>query len=107
MCGSCVSRTNCGVCCEFCDGYNLHFTAKSRQGNSSHEASIPKDGSAGAFGYGIITDQGVLIVTTNHKGVLDSEAQHGDANNPVFHNHYGTLRADNRCGDDPAVFQIS
>jgi hypothetical protein len=56
-------------------------------------ASIPRDGSAEAFGYGIITNQGVLIVTTTDKGVLDSEAQKGDANNPVFHNHYVTLRA--------------
>lgn len=70
-------------------------------------ASIPKDGNAGAFGYGILTDQGVIIVTTTHKGVLDSAAQNGNANNPIFHNHYVTLRADNRCGDDPAVFQIS
>ena len=38
--------------------------------------NIPKDGSGGAFGYGIITSAGI-IVTTTHKGVLDSELQSG------------------------------
>ena len=55
------------------------------------KASIPEDGSGGAFGYGIITGTGVVIVTT-----LDSEAQNGNANNPVFHNHYVKLGNDAR-----------
>lgn len=69
------------------------------------KASIPKDGSAGAFGYGILTGDGE-IVTTTHKGVLDSEAQNGNANNPVFHNHYMKLGNDARCGGNPAVVAI-
>jgi hypothetical protein len=50
---------------------------------------IPKDGSGGAFGYGILTEAGLngVIVTTTHAGVKDSELQE-DASDPVFHNHY-------------------
>jgi hypothetical protein len=69
-------------------------------------ASIPKDGSAGAFGYGILTGDSE-IVTTSHKGVLDSEAQNGIADNPVFHNHYVKLGNDARCGSNPAVVAIT
>jgi hypothetical protein len=71
------------------------------------KASIPKDGSGGAFGYGIITGTSVVIVTTTHKGVLDSEAQNDNANKPVFHNHYVNLGNDARCGSDPAVVAIT
>jgi hypothetical protein len=71
------------------------------------KSAIPKDGSGGAFGYGIITGTGVVIVTTTHKGVLDSEAQNGNANNPIFHNHYVKLGKDARCGSDPAVVAIT
>jgi len=71
------------------------------------KGSIPKDGSGGAFGYGILTGDSV-IVTTTHKGVLDSEAQNGDANNPVFHNHYVHLGTDaQHCGNNPAVTAIT
>jgi hypothetical protein len=53
---------------------------------------IPKDGSGGAFGYGILTDAGFdgVIVTTTHAGIKDSEVQ-DDASDPVFHNHYVKL----------------
>lgn len=53
---------------------------------------VPTDGSAGAFGYGVITSDGLdaIIVTTTHAGVKDSIAQ-ADANDPVFHNHYVAL----------------
>ena len=71
------------------------------------KASIPKDGSGGKFGYGIITGTGVVIVTTTHKGVLDSEAQNGNPNNPIFHNHYVRLGKDARCGSGPAVVAIT
>jgi len=71
------------------------------------KALIPTDGSGKAFGYGIITGTGVIIVTTTHKGVLDSEAQNGNANNPIFHNHYVKLGHDDRCGSDPAVVAIT
>jgi hypothetical protein len=38
---------------------------------------IPKDGSEGAFGYGILTDAGLegVEVTTTHAGIKDSEVQ--------------------------------
>jgi hypothetical protein len=54
--------------------------------------SIPKDGSGGAFGYGILTDAGLdgVMITTTHAGVRDSEVQ-DDASDPVFHNHYVEL----------------
>lgn len=53
---------------------------------------VPKDGSGGAFGYGILTEAGFdgVIVTTTHAGVRDSEVQ-DDASDPVFHNHYVEL----------------
>jgi hypothetical protein len=53
---------------------------------------IPKDGSGGAFGYGILTDAGLdgVMITTTHAGVRDSEVQ-DDASDPVFHNHYVEL----------------
>jgi hypothetical protein len=53
---------------------------------------VPKDGSGGAFGYGLLTEAGFdgVIVTTTHAGVRDSEAQ-DDASDPVFHNHYVEL----------------
>jgi hypothetical protein len=56
------------------------------------DGSIPKDGSGGAFGYGILTEAGLdgVIVTTTHAGVRDSEVQ-DDASDPVFHNHYVEL----------------
>jgi hypothetical protein len=52
-------------------------------------AKIPKDGSASAFGYGIITDSvGVnnVLALTTHKGVLDHPSQSG-ASDPKFHAH--------------------
>ena len=57
------------------------------------KAKIPKDGSGGAFGYGIISGAGLeaILVSTTHAGVLDSEAQE-NVNDPVFHNHYVALQ---------------
>ena len=60
-------------------------------------ASIPKDGNHGAFGYGVLTS-GAAIVSTTHKGVLDSQTQGRDKENPVFHNHYVNLVHDALCG---------
>ncbi len=61
------------------------------------EANIPKDGSGGAFGYGVVTSQtdvdGTVLVTTTHAGVLDSEDQ-SDANDPEWHNHYVRVAED-------------
>jgi hypothetical protein len=70
---------------------------------------IPENGEGGAFGYAVITDEGFdsVIVTTTHEGVYDSEEQK-DENDPVFHNHYITLREGvDECGDNPAVGSIS
>lgn len=65
-------------------------------GQFTADALIPQNGGGQAqlkFGYGIITGEGV-IVSTSHAGVLDSEKQKGNPNNPVFHNHYVALKED-------------
>ena len=71
---------------------------------------IPKDGSGGAFGYGILTTQqlSAIMVSTTHAGVLDSEDQR-NANDPRWHNHYVSLAnvPDDACGSDPAVTAIT
>ena len=56
-------------------------------------AKIPKDGSAGAFGYGIFTNgnENVLALTT-HGGVLDHPSQ-VDKDDPVMHAHVLDLMA--------------
>ncbi|MDF0681610.1 MAG: hypothetical protein P0116_11665 [Candidatus Nitrosocosmicus sp.] len=70
---------------------------------------IPKDGSGGAFGYGILTTKGLsaIMVSTTHAGVLDSEDQR-NANDPRWHNHYVSLGDDTEnCGANPAVTSIT
>lgn len=55
--------------------------------------TIAKDGSDGAFGYGVLNQGGdSLMVATTHGGVLDSETQSGAAD-PIWHNHYVQLTA--------------
>ena len=66
-------------------------------------AGIPKDGNHGAFGYGVITASGTVIVSTTHKGVLDSKTQGAEKDNPVFHNHYIQLKDEPKCGSNPGV----
>ena len=71
---------------------------------------IPTNGDGGAFGYGILTTQGLnaVMVSTTHKGVYDSEDQKG-TNDPRWHNHYVSL-ADvpgDPCGSNPAVTSIT
>jgi hypothetical protein len=68
------------------------------------KASIPKDGSGGAFGYGVLTSD-TIIVSTTHPGVLDSKTQNGNKDNPVFHNHYTQLDfpPNPHCGPNPEV----
>jgi hypothetical protein len=59
------------------------------------DGRIVRDGSNGAFGYGIITADGnALTVTTTHKGVLDSEDQNGNKDSPRWHNHFVQLNTD-------------
>lgn len=70
---------------------------------------IPTDGSGGAFGYGILTSEGLdaVVVSTTHAGVLDGEEQE-DADDPVWHNHFVTLGEDSEnCGNDPNVESIT
>lgn len=58
---------------------------------------INKGGQDGAFGYGVVTLDGLggsgdsLMAATTHKGVLDSEKQNGDQFSPVWHTHYVQL----------------
>lgn len=69
---------------------------------------IPTDGSEGAFGYGILTEDGdAILVTTTHAGVLDSEEQNYilDA---TWHNHFVRLGDDvAECGEDQGVVDIT
>jgi hypothetical protein len=85
-------------------------TAKNVQAILQAHGHIPKDGSGGAFGYGILTSQGLnaIMVSTTHAGVLDSEDQR-NANDPRWHNHYVSLGVDptGPCESDPAVTSIT
>jgi hypothetical protein len=70
---------------------------------------IPTDGSGGAFGYGVLTTEGLkaVVVSTTHSGVLDSEEQ-SNADDPVWHNHFITLSENSdACGKDPKVETIT
>jgi hypothetical protein len=70
---------------------------------------IPKDGSGGAFGYGILTSarlNGVIVATT-HAGVQDSQLQ-TSASDPVWHTHFVTLGSGNSlCNGSPNVTDIT
>lgn len=68
---------------------------------------IPKDGSGGAFGYGILTNDGNgIVVATSHPGVLDSQKQ-SYILDPVIHNHFVRLGDVDACGSDPGVLDIT
>jgi hypothetical protein len=70
---------------------------------------IPTNGDGGAFGYGILTDEGLdaVVVSTTHAGVQDSEEQ-SNVSDPVWHNHYVTLGQDSDyCGNDSKVESIT
>lgn len=73
--------------------------------------NIPKDGSGGAFGYGIMTragDNTVLAVATTHQGVRDSVAQ-GSGAGPVWHTHFVRLGVGitGYCGTQPEIQTIT
>jgi hypothetical protein len=72
------------------------------------EGVIPTDGSEGAFGYGILTDDGdAILVTTTHAGVIDSEEQDYILD-PTWHNHFVRLGDDvAECGEDQGVVDIT
>ncbi|MBI3639394.1 MAG: hypothetical protein HY223_03675 [Thaumarchaeota archaeon] len=83
---------------------------------------IPQNGGIAA-GYGVLTSTdstrqsscegectvNALVVVTSHAGVLDSELQNGDANNPVWHSHYVALGTptDPGCTEIGADFQVT
>jgi len=71
---------------------------------------IPKDGSGGAFGYGILTSASTnaVIVATTHEGVKDSIAQGSDSG-PIWHTHFVKLAVvpGGPCGSDPQVAAIT
>src|SRR5919107_3387316 len=72
------------------------------------EGVIPTDGSEGAFGYGIPTDDGdAILVSTTHAGVLDSEEQDYILD-PTWHNHFVRLGDDvAECGEDQGIVDIT
>jgi hypothetical protein len=72
------------------------------------EGVIPTDGSEGAFGYGILTEDGdAILVATTHAGVLDSEEQNYILD-PTWHNHFVRLGDDvEQCGEDQGVIDIT
>ena len=71
------------------------------------EGMIPIDGSEGAVGYGILTDDGdAILVVTTHAGVLDSEEQNYVLD-PSWHNHFVRLGEVAGCGEDQGVVDIT
>jgi hypothetical protein len=69
---------------------------------------IPTDGSEGAFGYGILTEDGdSILISHTHPGVLDSEDQRF-IEDPIWHNHLVKLGDDvEQCGEDQEVVDIT
>jgi hypothetical protein len=64
---------------------------------------IPTNGTEGAFGYGILTDEGdAILVATTHAGVLDSEEQNYVLD-PSWHNHFVRLGEVAECRDQVVV----
>jgi hypothetical protein len=68
---------------------------------------IPTNGTEGAFGYGILTDEGdAILVAHTHRGVLDSEDQRF-IEDPIWHNHFLKLGDVEQCGEDQGVVDIT
>lgn len=69
---------------------------------------IPTNVTEGAFGYGILTEDGdAILVATTHAGVLDSEEQNYILD-PTWHNHFVRLGDDvAECGEDQGVVDIT
>jgi hypothetical protein len=68
---------------------------------------IPTNGTEGAFGYGILTDDGdSILVTHTHPGVLDSEDQRF-IEDPIWHNHFVKLGDVEQCGEDQGVIDVT
>ena len=68
---------------------------------------IPTNGTEGAFGYGILTDDGdAILVAHTHAGVLDSEEQRF-IEDPIWHTHLVRLEDVEQCGEDQGVIDIT
>ena len=70
---------------------------------------IAKDGTNGAFGYGVkLNTEGlVFFVSTIHGGVYDFETQNIANPEPVWHNHVVRLGENSACGDSLAIIDIT
>ena len=94
-------------------GGHLVITSKATQNTGAVSkvtfttlANIPQDGSAGAFGFGVLGNSAILAITT-HGGVgPDSPAQANQAD-PVFHTHIVTLGASGACASGTEVTSIT
>jgi hypothetical protein len=68
---------------------------------------IPTNGTEGAFGYGILTDDGdAILVAHTHAGVLDSEEQRF-IEDPIWHTHLVRLEDVEHCVEDQGVIDIT
>jgi len=68
---------------------------------------IPTDGTGGAFGYGILTEDGdAILVAHTHPGVMDSEEQ-SYMEDPTWHTHLVRLGDVEQCGEDQGIVDIT
>lgn len=68
---------------------------------------IPTNGTGGAFGYGILTDDGdAILVAHTHQGILDSEDQRF-IEDPIWHNHFVKLGDVEQCVEEQGVIDIT
>jgi hypothetical protein len=91
------------------DGDNNELTAEL----DVEGVQIPTNGTHGAFGYGIITEDGddeeeddTILVAHTHSGLLDSESQRF-IEDPIWHNHFVRLGDVEPCGEDRGVIDIT
>ena len=90
------------------DGDNNELTAEL----DVEGVQIPTNGTHGAFGYGIITEDGdhddddTILVAHTHSGLLDSESQRF-IEDPIWHNHFVRLGDAEQCGEDRGVIDIT
>jgi hypothetical protein len=96
------------------DGDNNELTAEL----DVEGVQIPTNGTHGAFGYGIITEDGddndnddegeddTILVAHTHSGLLDSESQRF-MEDPIWHNHFVRLGDVEQCGEDLGVIDIT
>jgi hypothetical protein len=91
------------------DGDNNELTAEL----DVEGVQIPTNGTHGAFGYGIITEDGdeeeeddTILVAHTHSGLLDSESQRF-IEDPIWHNHFVRLGDVDQCGEDRGVIDIT